>query len=382
MSNADGEEPPSRPLDVSDIGLYEYGQSVSDMFLDEQNRVVNFDFFQESFDQVSLPLELAKACLGDLFGRTARQTGQREFVKFIRLSTLRRHDRLPKYQDVQSDLVDYREIEGFDLQGRLSWWGGKDVFSDSPCVFVSHRWQSVDHPDPDGSQLAIILDRLDRGQRADRRRPARVQRPRRSAEEVYLWIDFCCLPQSRGAQPPSQRDAENFQMGLARLPEVVKSCDLMIVYSPDYITRAWCYSELFVWLCKLAEVGFTFNDNRSRLFRSVQTRHLVKNAGQTNGHTFDESVTTNVGFRGYEGPAEELLEIYRPIRDYCNDMADSAQYNIAGLSGRFHTEYLLIMVNFLCRSWFLLQEMDCSSRADIEVCLRVIMDGLKYDYMA
>jgi hypothetical protein len=229
-------------------GIYEYGQSMDDMFTDVKNRVINFEFFREYFDQVSLPVNLAEACVGDMFQPRPRRAAHKEFVKFIRLSTLRRHPRLPRFQDVQRELVDYREIEAFALQGALSLWGGDDVFSDSPCVFVSHRWQSPTHPDPDGAQTATILDRLNQ-----------VDEP-----EVYLWIDYCCLPQ-RGGRPPSRTDAEQLQIGLRRLPEIVKSCDLMILHSPDYLSRAWCYSELFVWLCKIAEVQFTDNDKKSKL---------------------------------------------------------------------------------------------------------------------
>ena len=233
-------------------GIYEYGQSMDDMFTDVKNRVINFEFFREYFDQVSLPVNLAEACVGDMFQPRPRRAAHKEFVKFIRLSTLRQHPRLPRFQDVQRELVDYREIEAFALQGALSLWGGDDVFSDSPCVFVSHRWQSPTHPDPDGAQTATILDRLNQ-----------VDEP-----EVYLWIDYCCLPQ-RGSRPSSRTDAEQLQIGLRRLPEIVKSCDLMILHSPDYLSRAWCYSELFVWLCKIAEVQFTDNDKKSKLFRSA-----------------------------------------------------------------------------------------------------------------
>jgi hypothetical protein len=382
VSTTDGEAPINRPLDVDDIGLYAWSQSKSDMFVDAENKVINFDFFQRYFDQVSLPVDLAKACLGDLFGSRARQIKSREFVKFIRLSTLRQYKRLPEYHEVRRDLVDYSKIKDFSLQGRLSWWGGEDIFSVSPCVFVSHRWLSIDHPDPHGSQLETILSRLDRMLKRDGQGPSQLQSQRRTAaEEVYLWIDFCCLPQSRGRNPLSHRSLEQFQIGLARLPEIVKSCDLMILYSPDYMTRAWCYSELFVWLCKLAEVGYTNNDNPSKLFQSVQTRHsFSKDTTQSNRHIFDDSVTANLAFRGYEGSTEELLRVYGPIREYCHDMADAAQYNIAGMSGNFDAEYLPVMVNFLCKSWLILQRMGCSTRDDIEICLRVIIDGLKYAY--
>lgn len=363
-------------------GIYEWSQNKGDLFADARRKVINYDFFRRYFDQVNLPMDLARACLDDLFDWTDRQdeAGGEPTVKFLPLSTLKKYRRLPEYHDVQHELVDHSVIENFQLQGRLDWWGGKDIFSVSPCVFVSHRWQSVEHPDPDGTQLEAIATRLEKpmnGQRGTRRTtspsPARP-------EEIYLWIDFCCMANRRGPTL-SESEARQLGAGLGRLPGIVKSCDLMILHSPDYLSRAWCFSELFVWLCKLAEIGFARNDGRSKLFESVQTRHLVRKTGLTDGHHFDDSVVANLAFRGYEGPPEELLRIYGPIREYCSDMENAAQYNIAGGSGNFDAEYLPIMANFLCRSWLALQKMECTLSGDREVCLRVIMDGLKYRYL-
>jgi hypothetical protein len=192
---------------------------------------------------------------------------------------------------------------------------------------------------------------------------------------VYLWIDFCCLPQRRGKLSLSSEDRESFQSGLAKLAEILKSCDLMILDSPDYINRAWCYTELFVWLCKVAEVGYTENLEGSGIFESIQTRHLFNaRHGQSDAHKFDKSIHANLSIRGYGGLADDPLNIYKPLRDYVHTTIDSASYNM----GAYEAEYLPALVLFMCDSWHALQERECADRNDIELCLQVIVKALEF----
>jgi hypothetical protein len=132
------------------------------MFLDTARGVINFEYFREYFEGASLPIELAKRCLEDHYSQFGQSSKGRDFVKFVRLSTLKTRDRLPAHAELREELVDYRDIDGFTLAGPLSMWGGKDIFATTPCIFISHRWQSPDHPDPDGSHLRIIIDRLEK----------------------------------------------------------------------------------------------------------------------------------------------------------------------------------------------------------------------------
>lgn len=366
MSNSDTNSGQSELPKFDEVPVYALG---ADAFTDYDNLVINFEYFRKYFDQVSLPMELAKSCLGDLFEIEVRQTKRVQFVKFIRLSSLRQCNRLPMFQEVSNILVDYRDINGFTLQGPLNLLGEEDIYSDSPCMFVSHRWQSADHPDPDGSQLAKILDRFSFASR-------------QSAEEIYLWIDFSCLPQPRAGQPLATEQSQNFQLGLARLPEIVKSCDLLLLCSPDYLDRAWCYAEIFVWLCRLNATRFTKIHRESQLFKSVQTRHLHNEWEGTSGHQFNDTLLANLSLRGYDGPSAPLLKIYNPINTYRNTMEDSYNYNVIGATGGFDWEYLPSMVNILCNTWRLMQFKGSSLQSDKELCLRVIMDGIKFNRYA
>src|SRR5262249_34902067 len=151
-----------------------------------------------------------------------------DFVKFVRLSKLQTCNTLPTHAELKGELVDYRDIRGFTLSGPLSMWRGKNILATTPCIFVSHRWQLSDHPDPDGSHLRIILDRL---------KPVIAQAQNQGADDVYLWIDFCCLPQRTEGRALSPEDGETLQAGLAQLTEILKSCDLMVLDSPDYTNR-------------------------------------------------------------------------------------------------------------------------------------------------
>src|SRR5678815_6169832 len=166
------------------IGPYPYGHKLSDIFLDVDRGAINYEYFQPYFDQVALPLDVAKVCLGEHYSQY-QAPQQVEFVKFVKLSTLRSKPRIPSYQEISTELVDFKDISQFKLVGHLRAFGGDDVFSKTPCVFVSHRWQSIEHPDPGGNRLGQILERFDAIQRASET----------AMPEVYLWIDFCCLPQ-------------------------------------------------------------------------------------------------------------------------------------------------------------------------------------------
>lgn len=344
-------------------GLWPYGHKLTDIFLDVNRGVINYEYFRPYFDEVALPLEVAKACMGERYSQF-RVPVQVEFVKFVKLSTLRTKPRMPSYQEISAELVDYKDIPDFKLVGQLGAFGGGDVFSKTPCVFVSHRWQSMEHPDPTGTRLGQILDRFDEIPRATDTAPP----------EIYLWVDFCCLPQRLDGEL-SAPDLQRLRAALGRLAEVVKSCDLLVLDSPDYVGRAWCYAELFVWLTKVAEVGFTDNLDGSGIIRSVLSDHLFTGRhGRSDAHHFDRSVVSNLRHRGFGGTESDILAIYGPIWDYTHTTMDSANYNM----GAFEGEYLPALIGFMCTAWHTLQQKQCTDRNDMEVCLRVIVDALKF----
>jgi len=52
------------PNDPPRVGVYAYGHKATDVFLDPAAGTINFDYFKPYFDQVALPVDLARDCLG------------------------------------------------------------------------------------------------------------------------------------------------------------------------------------------------------------------------------------------------------------------------------------------------------------------------------
>ena len=129
------------------------------LFSNVAERIIDYSYLQPYFDQVSLPLGLARECLGERLRQQMLANSER-FVKFVTLSTLKRHRRLPVYHDIKGELVDFRGVPDFTLKSGLSVWPGVDDPYKAPCVFVSHRWAMAGYPYSDGLQLATILERF------------------------------------------------------------------------------------------------------------------------------------------------------------------------------------------------------------------------------
>jgi hypothetical protein len=86
----------------------------------------------------------------------------------------------------------------------------------------------------------------------------------------------------------------------------------------------------------------------------------------------------NLRFRGFGGSDEDLLAMHRAVCTCCSNMADSANYHIAGGSAGFDFEYLPTVVDFLCTTWSLLRGEQAADPDDIQVCLRIIIEALKF----
>ena len=137
------DEQGSTRLDPDKVGLYPWNQRMEALFSDVDERTIDYAYLQPFFEQVALPLPLARECLGETLKSRPAAAESDRFIKFVKLSTLERHSRLPAYQEIEAELVDARDVGEFAVQGRLSLWGGKDDHYESPCLFVSHRWSTA-----------------------------------------------------------------------------------------------------------------------------------------------------------------------------------------------------------------------------------------------
>ncbi len=188
-----------------------------------------------------------------------------------------------------------------DIRGKVPWLAceGQPLC----LLFISHRWESPDHPDPKGRHLRALQGLLRRigicveavlnpleerlqlvpslayegtlqAEEISRRMfgfgpfsdgPACVKggdakRMVREAWELHrnnrpafrdwlsgrigVWLDFTCMPQ----KPLAPEEEEEFRNTLGMLDSLVISCTLVAFRdaSDDYSARGWCASEFFL----------------------------------------------------------------------------------------------------------------------------------------
>jgi len=51
------------------FGPYPYGHAATDIFTNIEQGIINFEYFRPYFDQVSLPMDLARRRLGDRYSQ-------------------------------------------------------------------------------------------------------------------------------------------------------------------------------------------------------------------------------------------------------------------------------------------------------------------------
>lgn len=89
------------------------------------------------------------------------------------------------------------------------------------CFFVSHFWQSKDHPDPYGETL--------------RRHQAELE----SQPWSYIWVDWTCMPQRQRSLP----EEGYFHRCLGTMSGIIRNCGFMWFY-PPFEPRLWILYEI------------------------------------------------------------------------------------------------------------------------------------------
>jgi hypothetical protein len=87
-----------------------------------------------------------------------------------------------------------------------------------PVLFVSHRWESVEHPDPNGRQLEKL----------------------KKLKDCYIIYDYSSFPQ----KPRSAKEDIQLDLILRHMDEVI--ANVVVLDSPEYTERGWCIYEYIV----------------------------------------------------------------------------------------------------------------------------------------
>jgi len=188
-----------------------------------------------------------------------------------------------------------------DIRDRVGWLAADE--DPLALLFISHRWQTPRHPDPDASDLrsiqtflgkvasathALMVDRAQRlgmmesltaegdlqaeeiarrmlgfGPFADGTAAKTGSEAKAMVREAFrtlrgdkiafgdwllrrigVWLDFVCMPQ----KPLGSGDEDEFRRSLDTLDSLVMSSTVVALRRPDddYATRGWCASEFFL----------------------------------------------------------------------------------------------------------------------------------------
>ena len=90
--------------------------------------------------------------------------------------------------------------------------------------YISHRWATPTHPDPNRTQFEILRQFVHRHQ-AD-----------------GIWYDYSCMPQ----EPYSSSDQMLFTDSLKHMNSLIVTTNFLSVETDDYLSRAWCYYERII----------------------------------------------------------------------------------------------------------------------------------------
>ena len=187
-----------------------------------------------------------------------------------------------------------------NVRSRMPWLTGADQLL--ALLFISHRWKTLKHPDPNGADLSVVQHCLRRVcdcieamlvARDERLRlvPSLAYEGTLQAEEVArrmlgfgpfgatasvdgaearrivrerfrlhsgdrpafrdwllgsigVWLDYTCMPQ----KPLTPEEEREFREALASLDSLVMSSTVVALRRPgdDYSARGWCASEFFL----------------------------------------------------------------------------------------------------------------------------------------
>ena len=109
-----------------------------------------------------------------------------------------------------------------------------DISPLTRIVFVSHRWITEVHPDPNGIQLQELHRRLEALGQQDT-----------SFKDALIFYDYSSMLQS----PRTAEEDRQFYSDIMSLSALTRMADKMIILSEgykDYKNRAWCFFEMLI----------------------------------------------------------------------------------------------------------------------------------------
>lgn len=110
-----------------------------------------------------------------------------------------------------------------------------------PVLFISHRWDGVHHPDPEGKQLAKL----------------------QMLENCFLIYDYTSIPQATD-NPEDNVGRQKILSGMNTL-----IWNVLVLGAPDFLERGWCIYEYTLASMRASLVCDELNDTNFVLLRNL-----------------------------------------------------------------------------------------------------------------
>lgn len=128
-------------------------------------------------------------------------------------------------------LREYRQLSPHEY---VDWGPEREASPPGSLFYVSHRWITSEHPDPEGVQLEELKRRLEA-----------LTGHVGSLEDALVFYDYCSIPQ----RPRTDAEEVVFHRDLEALRHISGKSEKVIVLSEgyeDYRNRTWCFFELLI----------------------------------------------------------------------------------------------------------------------------------------
>lgn len=166
------------------------------------------------------------------------ETIEPNFIAFIKLEYFRNVKGIvDRYQDIPE-----RYFNTYDDNA-------SSITTSESRIFISHKWQTQEHPDPTRKTLNELL-RL----------------TQYFNDETGIWWDFCCLPQRNPQNNLEDRTIEQkafFKFQLPLISHIILESRQMILWKEDGLYSGWCCIENIISNVLMQDLNKTINGGKS-----------------------------------------------------------------------------------------------------------------------
>jgi hypothetical protein len=178
-----------------------------------------------------------------------------------------------RVHEAEAILAKRRYLEERSPEEKAKFRDVEESWASHPVLFISHRWEALDHPDPHGRQLEKL----------------------RALKNCFLIYDYSSFPQD-----PSSDGLRLIFENMERLID-----NVIILSSPDYVERGWCLYEYIVASFRVSVVCDEVNDPDFVQLRRWSDTHAPINLS-LKGHSHESNIQNTI--------SKGILEVVNRIR--------------------------------------------------------------------